>query len=247
MDFLSSAIEAEIKKSKASLPSSDGPRKYIKRGDLERAREEQYLKEQEQRERERQEKLKRKANVAEDEKDAKKAKSRAVLDDVKDQLEEEGARPETFNVSNEEVIRRFRAKGQPIRLFDESDKDRRLRLRALELMEEKFDGQRNEFQKALEDLDAGLELEALTKRVAQVDQDVEKVRQRIASVVQSGSASPASPMPENYASPASEAKETTIPEEPIEPNLIRADIDKLYLLIYSYLKVRLKTLARKPS
>ena len=43
----------------------------------------------------------------------------------------------TFNISNEETIRRLRAKGQPIRLFGESDKDRRLRLRALELIEEK--------------------------------------------------------------------------------------------------------------
>ena len=31
----------------------------------------------------------------------------------------------------------MRAKGQPIRLFAESDKERRLRLRALELIEEK--------------------------------------------------------------------------------------------------------------
>ncbi|KAH7928281.1 Prp18-domain-containing protein [Leucogyrophana mollusca] len=53
-------------------------------------------------------------------------------------------------------MRRLRAKGQPIRLFAESDKDRRLRLRALELIEEKGherqSGQ-NDFKKALEDVE----------------------------------------------------------------------------------------------
>jgi pre-mRNA-splicing factor 18 len=63
----------------------------------------------------------------------------------------------TFNtISNEETIRRLRAKGQPIRLFGEADKDRRLRLRALELIEEKDHerhGGQNDFKKALEDVE----------------------------------------------------------------------------------------------
>jgi len=62
-----------------------------------------------------------------------------------------------FNISNEETIRRLRAKGQPIRLFGESDKDRRLRLRALELIEEKGHervGGQNDFRKALEDVES---------------------------------------------------------------------------------------------
>jgi pre-mRNA-splicing factor 18 len=53
-------------------------------------------------------------------------------------------------------VRRLRAKGQPIRLFAESDKDRRLRLRALELIEEKGherQGGQNDFKKALEDVE----------------------------------------------------------------------------------------------
>jgi len=59
-------------------------------------------------------------------------------------------------MSNEEIIRRLRAKGQPIRLFAESDKDRRLRLRALDLIEEKDRerlGGQNDFKKALEDVE----------------------------------------------------------------------------------------------
>jgi pre-mRNA-splicing factor 18 len=62
-----------------------------------------------------------------------------------------------FNISNEETIRRLRAKGQPVRLFGESDKDRRLRLRALELIEEKGHervGGQNDFRKALEDVES---------------------------------------------------------------------------------------------
>ncbi|KAJ7219959.1 Prp18 domain-containing protein [Mycena pura] len=61
-----------------------------------------------------------------------------------------------FNISNEETIRRLRSKGQPIRLFGEADKDRRLRLRALELIEEKDHdrhGGQNDFKKALEDVE----------------------------------------------------------------------------------------------
>lgn len=51
----------------------------------------------------------------------------------------------------------MRGKGQPIRLFAESDKERRLRLRALELIEEKGhdrQGGQNDFKKALEDVES---------------------------------------------------------------------------------------------
>ncbi|CAD6893541.1 unnamed protein product [Tilletia controversa] len=67
----------------------------------------------------------------------------------------EQAQPTLFNISPEEAIRRLRAKNQPIRLFGESDKDRRLRLRALELLEERGGGAmsslggQNDFMRAL--------------------------------------------------------------------------------------------------
>ena len=63
----------------------------------------------------------------------------------------------TFNISNDETVRRLRTKGQPVRLFGESDKERRLRLRALELIEEKGHdraGGQNDFRKALEDVES---------------------------------------------------------------------------------------------
>lgn len=62
----------------------------------------------------------------------------------------------SYNLSNEETIRRLRIKGQPIRLFGESDRERRLRLRALELIEERDQerqGGQNDFKKALEDVE----------------------------------------------------------------------------------------------
>ena len=70
-----------------------------------------------------------------------------------------------YNISNEEVVRRLRAKGQPIRLFGETDRERNLRLRALELIEEKGHdklGGQNDFKKALEDVEIN-ELEAKAK------------------------------------------------------------------------------------
>jgi pre-mRNA-splicing factor 18 len=61
----------------------------------------------------------------------------------------------------------LRQKGQPIRLFAESDKERRLRLRALELIEERGTerhGGQNDFKKAMEDVEnVGRELDAKNK------------------------------------------------------------------------------------
>ncbi|KAM0789836.1 hypothetical protein ACM66B_006683 [Microbotryomycetes sp. NB124-2] len=69
-----------------------------------------------------------------------------------------------FNISNDEAIKRLRHKGQPIRLFGETDRDRRLRLRALELIEERTEGQRNEFQRAMDAVGAGMTLEEVARQ-----------------------------------------------------------------------------------
>lgn len=57
-----------------------------------------------------------------------------------------------FSISNDECIRRLRLKSEPIRLFAESDRERRLRLRALELLASSSNskGQENDLRKALE-------------------------------------------------------------------------------------------------
>lgn len=82
----------------------------------------------------------------------------------------------SFNISNEETIRRLRTKGQPIRLFAESDRDRRLRLRALELIEEKGNDRQsgqNDFKKALEDVE-NVERELRNKSKGKKKDDAEE-------------------------------------------------------------------------
>jgi pre-mRNA-splicing factor 18 len=82
----------------------------------------------------------------------------------------------SFNISNEETIHRLRAKGQPVRLFAESDRDRRLRLRALELIEEKGGDRQsgqNDFKKALEDVE-NVERELRNKSKGKKKDDAEE-------------------------------------------------------------------------
>ena len=104
----------------------------------------------------------------------------------------------------------MRAKGQPIRLFGESDKDRRLRLRALELIEEKEHdrhGGQNDFKKALEDVESR----------AHKDTEVDKSRKKEGRDGKDASGS-----------------------EVLDLNLVKSDPDKLYPIIYYALKRALK-------
>lgn len=126
-------------------------------------------------------------------------------DDV-DSPKPEGA----FNISIDETIRRLRAKGQPIRLFGETDKDRRLRLRALELIEEKGhdrQGGQNDFKKALEDVEN-------VEREMQGQGQSTKGKKRDDSDIS--------------------------PDAILDLTLVKADPDKLYPVIYYALKRVLK-------
>lgn len=104
----------------------------------------------------------------------------------------------------------MRQKGQPIRLFAESDKERRLRLRALELIEERGTerhGGQNDFKKALEDVEnVGRELDAKNKGGKKSLKD--EVEQQVNGVLDLG--------------------------------LVKSDPDKLYPIIYYALKRTLK-------
>lgn len=129
------ALKAEIAVKRKTVEAvSSRPNKYMRRGDIERLKEEEE----------------RRARGT-------KEHTTKSVTPFQESRVSESPRPESsFNISNEETVRRLRAKGQPIRLFGESDKDRRLRLRALELLEEK-DHERqsgqNDFKKALEDVE----------------------------------------------------------------------------------------------
>lgn len=46
-------------------------------------------------------------------------------------------------------------------MFAETDQQRKIRLRALELVEDRSEGQRNDFMRAMENAETGLHLEAL--------------------------------------------------------------------------------------
>ncbi|PPQ73973.1 hypothetical protein CVT24_012535 [Panaeolus cyanescens] len=149
------ALKAEIASKRKALQDdpilSARPTKYMKRGDLERLREQQMAAEAKQRTQseEPQQVAAKRANTPQA--SASPAPSNSMR-------ETESPKPaeSSYNIPNDEVIRRLRAKGQPIRLFGESDKERRLRLRALELIEEvghdRLGGQ-NDFKKALEDVE----------------------------------------------------------------------------------------------
>lgn len=73
--------------------------------------------------------------------------------DTPDTPQDSSTPAKDFHISNQDCIRKLRAKSEPIRLFGESDKERRLRLRALDLLassESSTKGQQNDLHKALE-------------------------------------------------------------------------------------------------
>ncbi|KAI0709857.1 pre-mRNA splicing factor [Earliella scabrosa] len=219
------ALKAEIavKRKALEIPATDGarPTKYIRRGELERLKEEQERKEREAQEEQRRLEREREEREREERRRAKEAAKastsrRSTKSPYPEGSEANGSpAPEsTFNISNEETIRRLRAKGQPIRLFGESDKDRRLRLRALELIEEKDHerhGGQNDFKKALEDVE---NVERLMKD-KQTQEAAEKEKGK-------------------------KKESESLVSEVLDLGLIKSDPDKLYPLIYHALKKALK-------
>ncbi|GAB5585986.1 hypothetical protein Unana1_00886 [Umbelopsis nana] len=216
MDFLQSALKDEIEKKRKALQAAKANdkvaanKKYISRAELERLREQEYLEEQEREKKKKEEQstLKQKSRTREL---AEQERNSASASDS-DALEEEGDETDTFKISQEEVQRRLRAKGQPIRLFAETDKQRKARLRALELLEERTEGQRNDFMRTLEQMDEGMNLEAL-KRKAAGDDTAEK--------------------------PAKKTRDDAV-IVPVNMEWLRTEPEKLYPLIYGYLKRTLR-------
>lgn len=151
----------------------------------------------------------------------------------------ESSKPEAFNISNQDAVRRLRAKGQPIRLFAESDKERRLRLRALELIEERSEGQRNDFMRALEGMDKDMDLEELSKRanvVAAGNPLIEKLRQADSREPSSGPASES----EKEEDDARDGEKEDLAHAQVDLSLVKKDQRKLYPQIYYGIKRMLK-------
>ncbi|KAK3845089.1 MAG: Prp18 domain-containing protein [Linnemannia gamsii] len=230
-------IEAQLAKKRAAVESASGgtKKKYIRRGDLEKQREQEYLAEQE-REREAKEEKERQRDLEQEAQRKEKAAAAAAsgssapssaagtptadsssgtptipdyqADDAGSVAAAAAASAATFNIAPEEVVRRLRARGHPIRLFAETDQARKIRLRALELVEDRSEGQRNDFMRAMENAETGLHLEALGQ--------------------QGGSST------KEKKSKSEPAKDVDTSE--ISIDLIQKDMDKLYVLIYTYFK-----------
>lgn len=128
----------------------------------------------------------------------------------------------------------MRAKGQPVRLFDESDRDRRLRLRALELLEERGSNKEgpglNDFRRVMEHMEQGLNVEDAVKRLLGQD-----------GLVADNDAK----------DKADQVVERQDEEQLIDLDLIKTDPDKLYPLIYYAIKRKLKeweqSMAERPG
>ncbi|KAG9127175.1 mRNA splicing protein prp18 [Ceratobasidium sp. 392] len=237
MDFLKAEIAA---KRKPTDSADSRPQKYMRKGDIERLKREQKeqeaeakrqaaKEEEERKQREAAEKLKVRATAA-------KSKSNSPFPETG--TPGEAGTSEAFNISNEEAIRRLRLKGQPIRLFAESDRERRLRLRALELIEERGErgsGQ-NVFQKALEGMEGTLDKEEIERRAAQAAKGKGVAKDEAGAESKAGTPG---------------ASGTTDEDAVLDLALIKTNPDKLYPLIYFALKRVLKeweqSMAERPD
>ncbi|KAF8199498.1 Prp18 domain-containing protein [Pholiota molesta] len=210
------ALKAEIASKRKAIESepvlANRPTKYMRRGDIERLREEAEQKALEEKRKLELEEAERKAALERPKKKhTEPSRSRSTSQQPNDTTRDtESPQPpeSSYNISNEDTIRRLRSKGQPIRLFGETDKDRRLRLRALELIEEKGhdrQGGQNDFKKALEDVENN-ERELRSKNTKGKKKD------------------------------DSDANANTV----LDLGLVKSDPDKLYPLIYYALKRTLK-------
>ncbi|WFC97312.1 hypothetical protein MYAM1_000022 [Malassezia yamatoensis] len=105
------ALKAQIQARKRQATDGDDlSSKYIRRGDL-RAKTES------------------KQTVETDARPPTPPVARVLSSEVDEQ-------PELFSIPDDETIQRLRRRREPIKLFGETEKDRRLRLRAIELVEE---------------------------------------------------------------------------------------------------------------
>lgn len=148
-----------------------------------------------------------------------------------------GVKADGFNISNEEAIRRLRGKGQPIRLFDESDRERRLRLRALELLEERGGNKQggaglNDFRRVMEHMEQGLNVEDAVKRLLGTGQQTQDSST-------------------DGETKGEAVSDKTDEEQLIDLSLIKSGPEKLYPLIYYAIKRKLKeweqSMAERPG
>jgi pre-mRNA-splicing factor 18 len=211
---------AEINSKKKDIASGD---KYLRRGDAQRVREEEEA-------RRKDEARKRKAEEADaasqerasklrKEADAARNASLSRLRESRKPTPASGAgspapeeEKERYNLPPEECIRRLRSHGEPIRLFGETDRDRRLRLRAIELEEERGDkkkSRQDDFKRAVAEREREEAERRARGEVVKEDKNIEKMKK--------------------YTDGG-----------PLDLGLIKTDFKALHPLIYWYFKALLK-------
>ena len=147
MDILKQEIE---RKRKQAQELSQG-KKYFKRSELEKQRQQEYLEKQKQLT------LKRNSNDLQSQIDPIKESTTQPTKDVKDVKE---LKEFTKNISKEELVKRLRAKKLPIKLFGESFQDRINRLVSNEASKEHSTGQQsNDFAGILQNTEEELALQ----------------------------------------------------------------------------------------
>lgn len=146
-------------------------------------------------------------------------------------LSEPGSTSGGFNISPEECIRRLRSKGQPIRLFGELDQDRKLRLRALELLESREGGQ-NEFKKTLEGMENSMEEKKLTEMAKLLHAKAVAEKERVEAVSELGTTEDGKGEVQG-----SLKGKAVVDTGVLDLSLVRDDPKKLYPIIYYALKV----------
>lgn len=251
MDWLKSEIDSK----KRALTTEDGQPapKYIKRADLERQRQKERDDQAAREVAERQERLLAAAKKVARKEDETANTLRPPTTTGSNGTSKEGTpasgaeddgaggaggakidhlKPEAFNLSNEEAIARLRRKGQPIRLFGESDKERRLRLRALELIEERSEGQRNDFMRAMDGVEVGFNLEEVAKKSSK--DATERSKGKEVAVVESKEGTPAQSGGEESDREPNPKDEEVI----VDVSLAKSNPHKIYPQIYHALKVR---------
>ena len=171
MDFLKAEIARKRKQVQETVDLSGG-QKSFKRSELAAAERERYLKKQEE------SAAKRRKYVA-DEEDSKVDGLGSHAEDLHSPTDLIPGNDEVMMLPRSEVVRRLRERGEPIRLFGESDEEAGKRLRRIEILTPDVSkGLRNDFQAAMDKIEAEEQAELLRK---EGDRDQRTVEEKIAS------------------------------------------------------------------
>ena len=171
MDFLLAEIDRKRKQIESNEVTSN--KKYFKRGELAAKQAEEYRKRQE-------EKLRSKGLI-DNEKAGPSQGERDLQSDIakvlgKGKKDSDGDKKDK-KLSHDEVVKRLREKGEPIKLFGETNDETAQRLRYVEMMaKEDEKGLRNDFKAAMDKIDQDFLEELVNKQGAAGSKEASDVK-----------------------------------------------------------------------